>query len=115
MIGVQSTVKDDVGTIWIRNYQDSGGYSSKARIFRQKTLDGGSVFSHLGVSVTDRDFLIKCRLSPEEAENIKALYQAGSELMVSFWEGSFLGIVAELDIDRDGEAQILFYFKEKLT
>ena len=114
MIGIQNTIKDDIGTIWIRNYQDSGPYSSTARISRQKTLDGGSVFSHMGVSVTDRDFSIECRLSPDEAANIKTLYEDGAELMISTWEGAFIGLIAKLDIERDGTAEILFYFKEQL-
>lgn len=114
MIGIQNSIKDNIGTIWLRNYQDSGPYASMARISRQKTLDGGSVFSHMGVSVTDRNFSIECRLSSEEAAGLKTLYEGGAELMISTWEGAFIGLIAKLDIERDGAAEILFYFKEQL-
>lgn len=115
MIGLQNTVKDSIGTVWLRNFQDTGEYSSRARISRSKLLNGGTHISHRGVTDTDRDFSVDCRLSTEERDAIDTFYRAGAELMISFWEGSFIGLIAGLDIQRDGSATILFYFKEKLA
>jgi hypothetical protein len=115
MIFLSRTTADSAGQIILRNYQLSGDYENTARISRDKTLDGGSVFSHYGVTDTDRTFLIECRLSTPEAVALKAYFENAVVLRISFWEGSFSGYIYRLSIRRDGTAKITFYFSEKLT
>jgi hypothetical protein len=114
MIGLQNTTYDGVGTMFLREFSETGEYVSTARIARHKLLDGGTFFSHLGVTDTDRDFPIECRLSTAEQAAIKAWYESGAELMLTFWEGCFLALIADLRIQRGGLTLITFYFKEKI-
>jgi len=99
----------------IRNYQGSGAYVNTARISRTALLNGSSNFSNYGVSDTDRDFIINCRLSQEEKKLLKEIYKNAETVRLTFWEGSFLALVYRCEIQRDGEAEITFYFKEKLA
>ena len=115
MIVLSKTIADSVGRVLIRNYQLSGEYENTARISRVKTLDGGCALSHLGVTDTDRNFMVDCRLSPSELLMVKSLFENAVPLRISFWEGAFTGYIYRLTVKRDGTARITFYFLEKLT
>lgn len=115
MIILSKTVADASGRVILRNYQDSGDFENTARISRQATLDGSSVLSHYGVTDTDRNFTIDCRMTKIEAATVKSLFNNAVPLRISFWEGTFTGYIYHLNIQRDGTAQITFYFSEKLT
>lgn len=112
---VISRIVAAAGAVRLRNYQDSGGYDNTARISRTATLDGSSHFDHFGVSDTDRDFQVNCRLTPAEHAALKSLFESGETVRISFWEGCFLGLVARLNVRRNGEATVTLYFKEKLA
>ena len=103
------------GRVALRNYQDSGEYDNTARISRTATLDGSSHFDHLGVTDTDRDFQVVCRLTAAEHADLKALFESGETVRISFWEGCFLGLISRLNVRRSGEASITLYFKERLA
>ena len=115
MIILSKTTADAAGRVTLRNYQLSGGYENTARISRQKTLDGSSMLSHYGVTDTDRDFTIDCRMTKIEATAVKSFFNNAVPLRISFWEGAFTGYIYRLRVARDGSAQISFYFSEKLT
>ena len=115
MIILSKTTADSSGQVIIRNFQDSGEYQNTARISRQKTLDGSSTISHYGTTDTDRDFTVECRLSPEAFALVNGFFKSGSPLRISFWEGSFIGYIQRMQVQRDGVASIVFYFKEALT
>jgi hypothetical protein len=115
MVGLMNTVKDSVGTIWLRNFQVTGAYESTARINRQKLLDGGVSLTNLGQSDLDADFKVDCRLSEAEAEKMRAWHSGGAELVISFWRGAYTGFIYNLNVQRDGLAKITFYFKETLS
>ncbi|WP_319406183.1 hypothetical protein [uncultured Desulfosarcina sp.] len=115
MIFLSKTTADIDGRMVLRNYQVSGEYENTARISRDKTLDGGSAFSHLGVSDTDRDFVVECRMTPDEGAKFKALFANATVLRISFWEGVFKGYVYRFKWRRDGKATITFLFMEKMA
>ena len=115
MIIISNTTADPTGPIQLRNYQLSGEYDSTARISRTATLDGSSHFDHFGVSDTDRNFSIQCRLTMTEQSLLKSLYESGASVRISFWEGCFSGYIAGLKILRSGEATVRFYFRERLA
>lgn len=115
MILITNTTAGTWEPLQIRNYPDSGAFVSPARLSRSKLLDGGSDFSHFGVTVADRDFDIKCRFTMDEAARVKALHKAAVLLKIAFWEGFFVGHIFRLTIRHNGEANIKFYFKEQLA
>ena len=115
MILISKITGDANGRLALRNYQVSGDYENRARIARSATLDGSSHFSHFGVTDTDRDFTVSCRLSPSEFTTLKTIFESAETIRISFWEGAFLGLIARLKSLRNGESAITFYFKEKLT
>lgn len=115
MIILNQTTADASGRVVLRNYQLSGEYDNTARISRQKTLDGSSDISHYGTTDTDRDFTVKCRLSPEEFSLIHGFFKNGTPLRISFWEGVFIGYIQRMQVRRDGAASLVFYFKETLA
>ncbi|WP_319525685.1 hypothetical protein [uncultured Desulfosarcina sp.] len=116
MIYLSKIYVDDPGSnITLRNFPETGEYDSTARIDRVKTLDGGGVLSHNGTSCVDRDFEVECRVSEAEAAVLKLFHENGILLRLSFWEGSFKAYIFRLNIQRDGAAAIVFYFKEKLS
>ena len=88
---------------------------STARISRAVLLNGSSYFSNHGVSETDRDFVINCRLSQEEGTLLKEIYKNAETIRLTFWEGCFLALIYRCEIQRNGEAEITFYFKEKVA
>ena len=104
-----------VDPIKIRNYQMSGDYINTARLSRSSLLGGGCSFSHYGVYESDRDLEIECRLSGLERELIKTMFANSDVIKIAYWEGFFLGYIYRLIVRRNGEANILFYFKEKLA
>ena len=116
MISITRTTIDGPGEcVRLRNYKASGDYENRARLSRVKLLDGSSYFSHFGVSDTDRDFPIECRLTPVERESLVALFNSSALVKIAFWEGLFLGFIYRLKIRRNGEAEITLYFKEKIA
>ena len=116
MIFLSKTLVEQAGeNVILRNYQLSGEYDSTARIDRARTLDGGGVLTHHGVSVTDRNFQVDCRLTPEEFKNLSTLHENAAVLRISFWEGVFLGHIYRLQAQRDGTARIIIYFSEKMA
>lgn len=115
MIILSKTTADGSGRVILRNFQNSGDYQNTARISRQKTLDGSSVISHYGTTDADRNFSIDCRLTPEEFSLVNGFFKGGTPLRISFWEGSFIGYIQRIQVQRDGVASIVFYFKEALT
>lgn len=116
MIIVSKTVADaDSRQLKLRNYQISGSFDNVARISRYKTLDGGSVFSHYGVTDTDRNFNVQCRMPADDLAVLQSLFESADLVRISFWEGAYSGYIYSLKHDRNGVAKIVFYFKEKLT
>lgn len=115
MIILSKTTADSAGRVALRNYQLSGEYDGTARIDRAKTLDGGSVISHYGVSDTDRELLVDCRMTAAEMAIVKSFYENASVLRISYWDGAFTGYIYRMRAGRDGTARIVFYFSEKLT
>jgi hypothetical protein len=114
MIYISKITADPSGLLPIRNYQLSGDYDSTARISRTALLDGTSYLANFGVSDTDRDFVIDCRVTAAEAIRLRAMYEAAELIRLSFWEGSYLAMIYRLFVKRNGETNITFYFKEKL-
>ena len=116
MIYLSKLYVDDPGSnVALRNFQKTGEYDSTARISRDKTLDGGGVLSHHGTSFVDRDFEVECRVNEAEAAVLKLFHENGILIRLSFWEGSYTGLIFRLNVRRDGIANIVFYFKEKLS
>lgn len=115
MIYIAKITADSNGLLSLRNYQLSGDYDSTARISRTALLDGTSHLSNFGVTDSDRDFKIDCRVSGSELIRLKEIHEAAEIIRLSFWEGSFLSMIYRLSIKRNGETSITFYFKEKLT
>jgi len=115
MIVLSKTTADSAGQIRIRNYQLSGGYDNTARIARTKLLDGSGDLSHHGVSDTDRDLVVDCRLTPAEAAVVRSFFENAIALRISYWDGVYLGYIARLKTDRAGTTRLKFYFSEKLA
>jgi hypothetical protein len=116
MIYLSKLYVDDPGSnIALRNFPETGEYESTARIGRDKTLDGGGVLTHHGTSFVDRNFEVECRVTAVEGQTLKIFHEKGVLIRISFWEGAFNGYIFQLNIQRDGTATIVFYFKEKLA
>ena len=115
MIGIQNSVQDSVGTLWLDNFQVSTPFDLTSRINRVKTLDGGTSVTNYGATELDRDLIIEGRLTPAKAEILKTFQDNGAELVVSYWGGAYLCLIYHLLCARDGLYKITFYIKEKLT
>jgi hypothetical protein len=114
MIGLNNSVKDENGLIWLSNYQTSPEYDLSSRIVKSKTLDGDVVFTHLGTTTKDRDITVECNLSPAQVAQVKALQLANAELVLSSWDGFFKVLINRFNVNRFGESQINFYIKEHM-
>ncbi|WP_319521671.1 hypothetical protein [uncultured Desulfosarcina sp.] len=116
MIYLNKLFVDDPGAnLALRDFPSSGEYDLTSRISRDKTLDGGGVLTHHGTSFFDRTFRVEGRVSEAEAAVLKQFQDNGILVRISFWEGCFSGHIYQLNIQRDGNATIVFYFKEKLS
>ena len=115
MIALSNTTYDDNGLIKIKNYYKGYKYDNVARISRQKTLDGESVLSHYGVTDSDRDITIEANVTMEIFNIVDSFFRNGSELRLSFWEGSYIVLIDRLRKERNGLMSIVFYVKEKLA
>jgi hypothetical protein len=115
MISICKVTGDSSGHVLIKNYQITGDYNSVARLSRAKTLDGDVKYTHSGVIDGDRNFEFECRLSETDQTTLKAIYEAGVQVTISFWEGHFTGYIYSLSIRRNGETKATIYFKEKIA
>lgn len=115
MIFISKITAELGGTIALNVTRRSVAYENAARINRVKTLDGSSVFSHFGVSDTDRDVLIEGKLSLAQSLKMLAFFKAAVPLRFGLPEGAFIGYISDLRIGRDLEMNATLYFKEKLT
>lgn len=115
MIFLSKTTAEIGGTLALQVTTGSGIYSSTARLNRVKTLDGGSSFSHFGVTDTDRDYIIAGYLTAAAAEKIKEFHQSSEPIRIGCHEGAFLGFINDLIIERDRKMSATIYFKQKLT
>ncbi|BBO73467.1 hypothetical protein DSCW_08840 [Desulfosarcina widdelii] len=113
MIFISKTTADSNGHLRIRNYQLTAPYENTARISRDKTLDGGGVLSHYGVSEIDRSLVAECRLSDTDIAIIRSLFENASQIRVSYWDGAYIGYIYGLKAARDGVSRITIYFSEK--
>jgi hypothetical protein len=115
MISLSNTTYDGNGIIKIKNYSKGYKYDNVARISRQKTLDGSSVISHYGVTDTDRDIEIEANVTTATFNIVDTFFRNGTELRLSFWEGSYLVLIDRLRKERNGLMSMIFYVKEKLA
>lgn len=116
MISITRTSIDAPGgPVQLRNYRDSAEYDITARLNRVKTLDGGCAFSHSGVTDSDRDFIVECRLTQPEYVLLDALHRSSALIRIAFKEGIYLGFIYRLRVRPNKEATITFYFKEKIA
>lgn len=114
MIGLSNTVKDENGLLWLSNAQVTADFNLSARIIRSTTLDGDVIFTHLGATEKDRNLEFDCFLSPGDIQALKSFHLTGAEILLTFWEGAFLCLIAQIDASRDGKARLKFYIKEKI-
>jgi hypothetical protein len=115
MISISTITGSSAGNIVLRNYGAEPKYKSSARLSRSATLDGGSVFVHSGVSASDRDLAVECRLTETEASNLKTMYENHTLVSIAFHEGFFVGYIRACEIGRDGVARLNLYIKEKVA
>lgn len=114
MIGLFNTIKDNIGLLWLSNYQTTGDYLLNSRIIRSKTLEGDTIYTHLGTNETDREITIEGNFSVDMAEKIKAMQLNNSEIILSLWDGAFRCFIYSVNLKRNNEAKIKFYIKERI-
>jgi len=68
----------------------------QARVSRVKTLDGGVVVTHSGVTDGDRTLQIKARLTETQAIALKAIYTNDTFISIAFTDGVFYGVIQTL-------------------
>jgi hypothetical protein len=89
-------------------------WDQRARISRVKTLDGGSTVSHYGTTDLDRDLTFDCRLSDDQAVQVRAILRDGERVRITTRDGVYLGYIQRAAIQPDNRARITFFFDEVL-
>jgi hypothetical protein len=80
---------------------------TSARVVRTKTLDGGSVIDHRGVSDGDRAFNIQAELDQAIADALEYIHENNTILNISCPKGFFSGAISSLRIE-NGNLEMTF-------
>ena len=114
MISISKTTYSLTGMVIFNESAKSVFTKRQPRLDFTKTLDGGGVFNHLGLSAQDRVFDISASVGETTATTLKAINETETEVIMSCKEGCFLGYIESFQCD-NGELKILFHVSEELS
>jgi hypothetical protein len=90
---------------------DSTIRSFAPRVRRAATLDGGAVIDHRGYSDGDRTIEIRGAVDLETADDLSAMVQEATFLILHTPDGSYYGAVSDFRVDR-GDLKLTFLAQE---
>jgi hypothetical protein len=101
-----STIEYDVnGSVSFDSYQDFK--DNKARVNRQKVLDGTAYISHRGVSDGDRTLNVSEKITEAQAAIVWYMFKTYTFLHIATADGFFLGVIESLKIDNGAMACVI--------
>ena len=113
MISISTITANESGSVIINELQDSRLDDQTARISRVKTLDGGVVITHSGVSVGDRTFNISCRPSESDLVKLQTIFEDETFVLVAYKSDVYLGVI--VDIKQKSATTLTIYLQEKVS
>lgn len=97
MISISTIDYDLAGSIAFDSHQDFR--DNRARVNRQKTLDGGAFINHSGFSDGDMTFNINQKITEDQAAIIWYIFQSYTFLHIATGDGFFKGVIESLKIN----------------
>ena len=113
VIMIENCGNDANGNVIIRETSDSNLTDQTARVSRVKTLDGGVVINHSGVSVGDRTLDIRCYPSVADLVKLQTLFENEVLVLVAFGGDVYTGVIADMAFK--GYTRITIYLKERVS
>ena len=115
MIGLSTLVYDLNGFMMLKESADTIFPNTTRRVSRSATLDGNSIISDFGHSVSDGTYLIKIRdLLAADRDKLKNLVESYSLMRLSTKQGCMLGVIKSLDVEAY-PVEISFLVQEKVS
>lgn len=115
MIGLSTLVYDLNGYMILKESPDTIFPNTTRRVNRSATLDGNSIISDFGHSVSDGTYIIKLRdLIKADRDKLKNIVESYSLLRLSTKQGCMLGVIKSLDVEAT-PVEILFLVQEKVS
>ena len=108
MISITSATRK----VLFKELRTSKLFDTQARVSRVKTLDGGVVVTHSGVTDGDRTLQVKARLSDDQATSLKSIYTNDTFVNIAFSDGLFYGVIQDLKSIK-GELNMTILIKER--
>lgn len=105
MISISTISYDPDGSIFFESYQDFR--DNRARVNRQKTLDGRAFINHSGFSEGDRTFNITQKITEDQAAVIWYMFQNYTFLHIATGDGFFKGVIESLNINNGAMACVV--------
>lgn len=110
MISISTINYDLYGSIAFDSHQDFK--DNRARVNRQKTLDGGAFINHSGFSDGDRTFNINQKITEDQAAVIWYMFQSHTFLHIATDAGFFKGVIESLKI-KNGDMACVVLIQSK--
>ncbi len=116
MIGISTPTYDAEGSILLKDIEgDSDKAPSSRRVTRTATINGESEIEDMGMSHSDRTFMIRARgLSKTEFDRLKLLVELYPLLIITTEEGAFKGAPERIHIN-NGVMTLRILVKEKIS
>lgn len=97
MISISTPIKDLNGNVIIKDRFDFR--DNIARTTRVRTLDGGVVMNHFGVSSGDLTLLIRSKIEEADSNKLWNIFNNYTKIILSVPYGIFLATISRLSID----------------
>jgi len=115
MISISKQTSDATnGAILLKELTNKNAYKSTARVSHNKTLDGGCVLVHSGVSDCDRPILIKASIRKTDESKMQTIYENETIVTISTKHGCYSGAIQRLNM-RGGIVSMNLLLKEKIS
>ncbi len=114
MIGISTIDYNSSGALIIREATDSEMKSLSARLSRERTLDGGVVLTHSGVSHGDRTLSVMAAITEAEEEALRTIFEDETILQFALPDGFYTGAIERIVTD-NGDLSMSVLIKEKIA
>ncbi len=103
MIGISTPTYDAEGSILLKDIEDGNDIMTRSRrLTRTATIDGGSEIEDMGMSHSDRTFVIRTRgLSKTKFDKLALLVEQYPLLIITTEDGAYKGAPDRINIYND--------------
>jgi hypothetical protein len=112
MISISAPSIDNDGNVIINETSGTEIDKREYRLAKAQTLDGGTIFTHSGYAVGDREISVSSKITASKAETLKHLGDTYTRHIIVTHEGVYLGAIKNISV-HNGNLKMVIYLQQK--